>query len=84
MNNDSVTDVELSAICYDYVYIDVYEGDSSTIPYMLIYGRANGRTLRSQHPAWNDMIKFSLQITSVVRYLHVKGIVNLGLVGFGV
>ncbi|CAG8761198.1 27702_t:CDS:2 [Gigaspora margarita] len=61
------------------------EGDSSIIPYMLIYEDVNGGTLRSylhensQHLSWNDMIKFSLQIANSVRYLHAKGIVNLGL-----
>ncbi|RIB25381.1 hypothetical protein C2G38_2241418 [Gigaspora rosea] len=45
----------------------------------------NGGTLRSylhensQHIALEEMIKFSLQIINAVRYLHAKGIVNLGL-----
>ncbi|CAG8618982.1 16277_t:CDS:2 [Dentiscutata erythropus] len=61
------------------------EGDSSIIPYILIFENVNGGTLRSylhensQHFSWNDMIKFSLQIASAVRYLHAKGIFNLGL-----
>ncbi|KAF0521245.1 kinase-like domain-containing protein [Gigaspora margarita] len=61
------------------------EGNSSLMPYILIYEDFNGGTLRSylhensQHLSWNDMIKFSLQIASAVRYLHAKGIVNLGL-----
>ncbi|CAG8610449.1 24546_t:CDS:2 [Gigaspora margarita] len=61
------------------------EGDSSIIPYMLIFEDVNGGTLRSylhensQHFSWNEMIKFSLQITNAVRYLHAKGMVNLGL-----
>ncbi|KAF0521247.1 kinase-like protein [Gigaspora margarita] len=61
------------------------EGDSSIIPYMLIYEDVNGGTLKSylhknsQHLLWNDMIKFSLQIANAVRYLLAKGIVNLGL-----
>ncbi|RIB27377.1 kinase-like domain-containing protein [Gigaspora rosea] len=52
---------------------------------MLVYEDVNGGTLRSylhensQHLSWNDMIKFSLQIANAVRYLHAKGIVNLGL-----
>ncbi|CAG8710350.1 26817_t:CDS:2 [Dentiscutata erythropus] len=52
---------------------------------MLIFENVNGGTLRSylhensQHISWNDMIKFSLQIASAVRYLHAKGISNLGL-----
>ncbi|CAG8496119.1 44720_t:CDS:2 [Gigaspora margarita] len=33
----------------------------------------------SQHFSWNEMIKFSLQITNAVRYLHAKEMVNLGL-----
>ncbi|CAG8708207.1 26984_t:CDS:2, partial [Dentiscutata erythropus] len=61
------------------------EGDSSIIPYILIFENVNGGTLRtylqenSQHLSWNDMIKLSLQIASAVRYLHAKGIYNLGL-----
>ncbi|KAF0521246.1 kinase-like domain-containing protein [Gigaspora margarita] len=61
------------------------EGDPSIIPYMLIYEDVNGGTLRSylhensQHLSWNDMIKFSLQIANAVKYLHAKGIINLGL-----
>ncbi|CAG8805126.1 6394_t:CDS:2, partial [Dentiscutata erythropus] len=61
------------------------EGDSSIIPYMLIFENVNGGTLRtylhenSHHLSWNDIIKFSLQIASVVRYLHTKGMFNLGL-----
>ncbi|CAG8753971.1 11595_t:CDS:2, partial [Dentiscutata erythropus] len=62
------------------------EGDSRIIPYMLVFfENVNGGTLRSylhensQHLSWNDMIKFSLQIASAVRFLHAKGIVNLGL-----
>ncbi|RIB27376.1 hypothetical protein C2G38_2240161 [Gigaspora rosea] len=59
--------------------------DPRIIPYMLIYEDVNGGTLRSylhensQYLSWNDMIKFSLQIANAVRYLHAKGIVNLGL-----
>ncbi|CAG8762917.1 3099_t:CDS:2, partial [Gigaspora margarita] len=61
------------------------EDDSSIIPYLLIFEDVNGGTLRSylcensQHLSWNDMIKFSLQIANAVRYLHAKGVVNLGL-----
>ncbi|CAG8727182.1 4026_t:CDS:2 [Dentiscutata erythropus] len=61
------------------------DGDSSIIPYMLIFENVNGGTLRtylqenSQHLSWSDMIKFSLQIASAVRYLHANGISNLGL-----
>ncbi|CAG8666133.1 17110_t:CDS:2, partial [Dentiscutata heterogama] len=61
------------------------EGDSSIIPYMLIFEDVNGGTLKSylhensQQLSWNDMVKFSLQIASAVRYLHAKGIFNLGL-----
>ncbi|CAG8739363.1 618_t:CDS:2, partial [Gigaspora margarita] len=59
--------------------------DSSTIPYMLIFEDINGGTSRSylhehsQHFTLNEMIKFSLQIANVVRYLHAKGMVDLGL-----
>ncbi|CAG8722735.1 1751_t:CDS:2 [Dentiscutata erythropus] len=51
----------------------------------IINENVNGGTLKSylhensQHLSWNDMIKFSLQIASAVRYLHAKGIFNLGL-----
>ncbi|RIB25389.1 kinase-like domain-containing protein, partial [Gigaspora rosea] len=52
---------------------------------MLIFEDVNGGTLRSylhensQHFALDEMIEFSLQIANAVRYLHSKGIVNLGL-----
>ncbi|CAG8841222.1 35162_t:CDS:2, partial [Gigaspora margarita] len=61
------------------------EGDSSIIPYMLIFEDVNGGTLRSylhknsQHFSLDEMIKFSLQIANAVRYLHAKGMVNIGL-----
>ncbi|RIB25383.1 kinase-like domain-containing protein, partial [Gigaspora rosea] len=52
---------------------------------MLIFEDVNGGTLRSylhensQHFSSDEMIKFSLRIANAVRYLHAKGIVNLGL-----
>ncbi|CAG8573302.1 4157_t:CDS:2 [Gigaspora margarita] len=61
------------------------EGGSSIIPYMLIFEDVNGRTLRSylhensQYFSLDEMIKFSLQIANAVRYLHAKGMVNIGL-----
>ncbi|CAG8804548.1 10998_t:CDS:2 [Gigaspora margarita] len=61
------------------------EGDSSIIPYLLIFEDVNGGTLRSylrensQHFSLDEMIKLSLQIANAVKYLHAKGIVNLGL-----
>ncbi|KAF0518647.1 kinase-like protein [Gigaspora margarita] len=57
------------------------EGDSSILPYMLIFEDVNCGTLRSylQHLSWDNMIKFSLQIANAVRYLHAKGMINLVL-----